>query len=262
MPAVIPPNLRIQDSEEILLNDPNLMGLIQRSARLTNACLLIRQRKATLAEKLLAPDKDSENPRLKELVFYLYQYLWIEMGNFAQSKVALLQWLEANPSDLIAISLLQFVITLENEQSVPHQNPSAKPESNAVEKKVTLAQNGSQPDAWAYFQAIFADPNTKFVLAWDQHMDARIETKDASDEIRATEITTLLPTQLQKVGKALEIGSIQKISLMFEKEYLVTWHGEQRHFGLCTKASPQSLVSLARAGRLFQTALNPEENKL
>jgi len=125
----------IKSAAQVITEDATCQSFIQSSSTLAYACLLIRGKKYPLAAHVLHSLESKQASRFKDMVFYLQVQIGIETGEYSVVKKWLVNKVNQQPNNLVALSLLENCIHLEWLEWQKVEN--AQPQIVETEKPVT-----------------------------------------------------------------------------------------------------------------------------
>ncbi len=269
---------KIKSASEVLAEDLTCQSFIQGSSTLTYACLLIRQKKYELATHVMHSLEAKQASRFKEMVFYLQAQIGIETGEYGMVKKRLLPRVNQNPSDIVALSLLQSCIfeewtMAEKTQSNNNFEAGASSDSQTLKTPVlsSLQQSYGQENAspksnptfpssppamdadFGIYQGLAADGNA-FALSLGNFETGRFKsmTKNSDYEGLSASLPEILPGDIAKVCAKLESGFVNKICFSFQNLTVTTFYQGSEYLGLLTGNINQSLLTMVRAENIFQ----------
>jgi hypothetical protein len=238
---------------EILAADARCQGLIQSSATLAYACLLIRRGDLPLARHSLDALEQRPRAAYREIIPYIRAWIEMDAGNFGGAKAGLTAALQKQSGDMVALSLLQACIVLELRQDV--ESPAEPQLPAEIEPSAVLPSVSGEaafPDAeMASYQGVIADPQTKAFGLWDGAGRSRLAGPGLDQAPLFEVIRQELPASLSAGVANLDGGEIQKICFSFDSMTVASWHAPEIHAGLVAGPLQSALLTLVRAENAF-----------
>lgn len=241
----------IKSPVDILAEDSAYRNIIASFPALIQVDSLIRQGKFAAAEQALNGFETDGAERFRNVIFYLRCRIAVESGEHAKAKTDLITFLENNPDDMTALSLLESCICLEWE-STSHQVAAGRA-SNPVELQADDPgmENAEDADLSAY-QDIMDDEQVLALALWNTAA-RRFGSVSRRSELEplTSRLPVLFPGSLAEACQALTGGEIRKIGFTFQNLTLTYLHLGNEHLGLITPGLGQSLLTMASAESVF-----------
>ncbi len=264
MPLLLKPH-RVASPAEILEADPRCQKFVQSSTTLAYCCLLIRRGDLDLARHVWKVLAENQEAAFRDELVYLQAWMDMKAQDFAAAKAALLGRLEALPGDMAALSLLQACLVLELDEkargsakSYASTKPAPVFTSPSAQGAISTPPGATEapPSENNPYQTVLSDPQTRGLALWSA--GGEVENLGSGEgEALAAALPELFPAWLAEAVGNLEGGEAVKICFAFEHCTVTTWHGGGRNAGLVTGPLRQSLLTLARAEKIFRASPQP-----